>query len=152
MGYVCPKHLKISLIEIKAEMEKIMNKLEVFKVLIVEDCALFRQLLKEKLQFQFPSIEIHEAINGEEALQKIEVSPPNLIFMDIRLPGENGLDLTKQIKVRYPFIIIILLTSYDLPQYREASIRYKADYFISKGSTTTEKIFSLVESVLSTSS
>jgi DNA-binding NarL/FixJ family response regulator len=116
------------------------------KVLIVEDSTLFRQLFKETLHDRFPSIEIHEAVNGEEALQKVEMFRPNLVFMDIRLPGENGLELTQKVKTRYPNIVIIILTGYDLPEYREASSQY-ADYFFSKDSSTTENIFTLVESI-----
>ena len=117
------------------------------KVLIVEDSTLFRQLFKETLQDRFPSIEIHEAVNGEEALQKVETLCPNLIFMDIRLQGENGLELTQKVKTRYPNIIVIILTGYDLPEYREASSQC-ADYFFSKDSSTSENIFTLVESIL----
>jgi DNA-binding NarL/FixJ family response regulator len=69
--------------------------------------------------------------------------------MDIRLPGENGLELTKKVKARYPNIIVIILTGYDLPEYRESSSRY-ADYFFSKDSSTPENIFTLVESILPT--
>ena len=126
-----------------------MDRLKPFKILIVDDSALFRQILKEILQVRFPSIEIHEATDGEKARQEIKTSPPDLIFMDINLPGENGLVLTQKIKVRYPNIIITLLTGWDLPEYREASIQCKADYFLFKGSATQEKIFALVESVLS---
>src|SRR4030042_485586 len=86
---LCPKHLKISLKEIKAEMEKLMVMPEGLKVLIVEDSTLFRQLFRETLHDRFPSIEIHEAANGEEALRKVEMLRPSLVFMDIRLPGEN---------------------------------------------------------------
>lgn len=146
---LCPKHLGISLNEIKDEMEKMMVMPGGLKVLIVEDSTLFRQLFKETLHDRFPSIEIYEAADGEEALQKIESLRPNLIFMDIRLPGENGLELTKQVKARYPNIIVIILTGYDVPEYREFSSRY-ADYFFSKDSSTTENIFTLVESILPT--
>jgi CheY-like chemotaxis protein len=146
---LCPKHLEISLKEIKDEMEKLMVMPGGLKVLIVEDSTLFRQLFKETLHDRFPSIEIYEAADGEEALQKIESLRPNLIFMDIRLPGENGLELTKQVKARYPNIIVIILTGYDVPEYREFSSRY-ADYFFSKDSSTTENIFTLVESILPT--
>ncbi len=120
------------------------------KVLIVEDSTLFRQLFKETLQDRFPSVEIYEAINGEKALLQVETLRPNLIFMDIGLPGENGLEVTKKVKARYPSIIVIILTGYDLPEYREASRRY-ADYFFSKDSSTAENIFMLVESILPTS-
>jgi DNA-binding NarL/FixJ family response regulator len=101
------------------------------------------------LHDQFPLIDIYEAIDGEEALRKIDTLSPNLIFMDIKLPGENGLELTKKVKARYPNMIVIILTGYDLPEYREASSQY-ADYFFSKDSATTENIFALVESILPT--
>jgi CheY-like chemotaxis protein len=143
---LCPKHLEVSLKEIKAEMEKLMDVTGRIRVLIVEDSTLFRQLFKETLHDRFPSVEIYEAIDGEEALLQVETLRPNLIFMDIRLPGENGLQLTQKIKARYPKIIIIILTGYDLPEYREASSRY-ADYFFSKDSSTTENILTLVESI-----
>jgi len=128
-----------------------MDRPKVFKILIVDDSALFRQTLKEVLQVRFPSIEIHEATDGEKARQKIKTSPPDVIFMDINLPGENGMVLTQKIKIRYPNIIITLLTGWDLPEYREASIQCKADYFLFKGSVTQEEIFAPVESVLSPS-
>jgi len=93
-------------------------------------------------------MEIIEAGNGVEAFQKIDSHPPNLIFMDITLPGENGLELTRRIKTYYPDIIIIILTSHDLPEYREAAIRYMANYFFSKGSIATDGISTLVKSIL----
>jgi len=144
---LCPKHLEISLKELKADVEKLVNSTGGLKVLIVEDSRLFRDLFKETFHDRFPSVEIYEAVDGEEGLQKIEASRPNLIFMDIRLPGENGLEVTKKVKARYPSIIVIILTGYDLPEYREASRRY-ADYFFSKDSSTAENIFTLVESIL----
>lgn len=127
-------------------MEKLMIMPGGLKVLLVEDSTLFRQLFKETLHDRFPSVEIHEAVNGEEALRKVEMLRPNLVFMDIRLPGENGLELTKKVKARYPEIIVIILTGYDLPEYRQASSQY-ADYFFPKDSSTTENIFTLVESI-----
>lgn len=120
-----------------------------FKILIVEDSAIFRKLLKETLHSRFPSMELFEAADGEEALQRIEASVPNLIFMDIKLPGESGLDLTKKIKNQYPNIIIIILTAYDIPEYREAAVQAKGNYFLSKGSATKENILELVDSILS---
>jgi DNA-binding NarL/FixJ family response regulator len=121
----------------------------VFKILIVEDSAIFRKLLKETLHSRFPSVELFEAADGWEALQRIEASVPDLIFMDIKLPGESGLDLTKKIKNQYPQIIIIILTAYDVPEYREAAVQAKGNYFLSKGSATKENILELVDSILS---
>ena len=143
---LCPKHLKVSLKEIKAEMRKLTVMPGGLKVLIIEDSTLFRQLFKEALHERFPSVEIHEAVDGEEALQKIETQHPNLVFMDIRLPGENGLRLTQKVKTRFPDIIVIILTGCDLPEYRQASSQW-ADYFVSKDSSTAKSIFTLVESI-----
>ena len=144
---LCPKHLQEYLKEIKAEIEKRMNATGRVSILIVEDNPLFRQSFKETLQNRFPSIDIHEAKDGAEAIAKIETLHPNLIFMDIRLPGENGLQLTQKIKTRHPDIIVIILTAYDLPEYREASSQF-ADYFFAKDSLATQNIFTLVESIL----
>jgi DNA-binding NarL/FixJ family response regulator len=121
-----------------------------FPVLIVEDNPTFRRSLKELLSGEFPSVEIAEAADGKEAFQKIETFQPRLIFMDIRLPGENGLRLTQKIKTLHPETIVIILTSYDLPEYREAAKRAKANYFITKGSATHE-LLEIVRGVISDS-
>jgi YesN/AraC family two-component response regulator len=125
------------------------EKSKMFRTLIVEDSAIFRHLLKETIHSQFPKMEVSEASDGEEALQKIKTLTPDLIFMDIKLPGKSGLELTKAIKAQYPDIVIIILTSYDTLEYREAASRYKADFFLSKGSSTREGILSVVKSILS---
>jgi two-component system invasion response regulator UvrY len=121
----------------------------VSRTLIIEDSAFYRQLLKEALLSRFPSMELFEAADEEKALQKIEASLPDLIFMDIKLPGESGLELTKNIKTRYPNINIIILTAYDIPEYREAAYQYHANHFLSKGSASKENILELVDSILS---
>jgi YesN/AraC family two-component response regulator len=118
------------------------------KILIVEDSTFFRRLLKETLLSQYPKFEISEAPNAEEALKKINGFTPDLIFVDIRLPGESGLDFTRKIKSSYPSIPVIILTSYDLPEYREAAKKYQADHFLSKGTTTKQDILEMVRSIL----
>ena len=120
-----------------------------FRILIVEDSDFYRQLLKDALHSQFPSIDILEAADGKEALQKVETLHPDLIFMDIKLPDESGLELTKKIKTKYPNIILIILTAYDIPEYREAAYKYKADHFLPKGTTSKQNILKLVDSILS---
>lgn len=117
------------------------------RVLIVEDSMIFRTLLKETLQSRFPSMEIFEAADGEEAKRQLTVHLPDLIFMDIKLPGENGLDLTAKIKAEHPRVNVIILTSYDTPEYREAAARARADHFLAKGSSSREGILALVESI-----
>ena len=118
------------------------------RVLIVEDSPLFRKLLKETLHSRFPSMQTSEAEDGKVALRKVNAVPPDLIFMDIKLPGENGLQLTAKIKAKYPNVTVIILTSYDTQEYREAATQAKANYFLSKGSSTRESILTLIKSIL----
>ena len=121
----------------------------VFRILIVEDHQDFRESLKEVLTGRLPRAEVHEARDGNEVLPKIEAHPPHVIFMDINIPGENGLELTRQIKQDFPKIVVVILTSYDLPEYREAAYRYGANYFLTKGATNGQKLLGLIESILS---
>ena len=123
--------------------------MRVFRILIVEDNYLFRQTILDILASQFPSMILEEAGDGKTALEKIEETVPDLVFMDIKLPGENGLELTKRIKNEFPDVTVVILSGYDFPEYREAAHRFKADHFISKGSTTKESILKLVSSIVS---
>lgn len=118
-------------------------------ILIVDDSAAFRQMLKGILISRFPSMHIREARDGNRAFKAIEQQVPDLIFMDVRLPGENGFQLTRKIKEDYPRIVIIMITSYDSPEYREATFDSGADFFVSKKTSTTESILEKVESVFS---
>ena len=118
------------------------------KTLIVEDSANFRQAIKEILISKFPSMFIAQAAEGKEALLKLGKHRPDLIFMDIELPGKSGLVLTKEIKKIYPHAVIIILTHHDLPEYREAAYQNGAQYFLSKESTKADEIVELVESIL----
>ena len=115
-----------------------------FRILIVEDSGLFRQVLREGLQLSFPEAAIDEATNGTEALQRVKAFYPDLILMDIRLHGESGLGLTQKIKAAYPDIIIFILSNYDIPEYRKAAFRYGADHFIAKGSFNRVRLEELV--------
>jgi CheY-like chemotaxis protein len=117
-----------------------------FRILIVDDFGSYRALFKKTLRISFPSIAIDEATNGSEALQKVEAFLPDLIFMDIRLPGESGLTLTQKIKATHPNITILILTAYDIPEYREAAPKYGADRFLAKNSLNYMELKELVKS------
>ena len=118
------------------------------KTLIVDDHAGFREALKDILHTNFPAIDVTVAGDADEALRQVDTLVPDLIFMDIRLPGGSGLRLTKKIKSSHPDIVIAILTSHDLPEYRKAAFENGASYFILK-SAPTEDIVALVESALS---
>ena len=118
------------------------------KALIVEDNTTFRQILKEMLSSRFPKITIGEEPDGSELFPRINTFHPNIVFMDFRLPGESGLELTKKIKMNYPDIIVVILSGYDLPEYRQAATQSRVDHFVSKDSSTQD-FLALVESICS---
>ncbi len=117
------------------------------RVLLVEDNPVYREAFKENLSLHFPTMLIDEAENGDEALRKINQASPHVIFMDLRLPGENGLSLTRKIKRIFPDIKIAMLTGYDLPEYRKAAIEYGAEGFLVKESLKWDEVEALVESI-----
>jgi DNA-binding NarL/FixJ family response regulator len=119
-----------------------------FTALIVDDNPTFRRSVKKILSGRFPRMSIREAANGRETMRLIEISPPDLIFVDIRLPLENGLRLTERIKRHNPQLPVVILTSHDTEEYREAASAAGAEYFVSKGSSTWEEVSRIVESFL----
>jgi DNA-binding NarL/FixJ family response regulator len=116
-----------------------------YKILLVEDNVPFRKSFREVLHKQFRQILIEEAGNAKEALEKMDSFCPGMVFMDIRLPDANGLELTQKIKRDCPETIIIILTSYDLPEYREAAEKYGANYFMTKDTLTEEEIVAKIK-------
>jgi DNA-binding NarL/FixJ family response regulator len=114
-------------------------------LLIVDDNEMFRNLLRSSLIQHLDTIDIREAESAEKALGAISNSPPFLIFMDIHLPGENGLKLTRKIKNQYPQTTVVVCTNFDSDEYREAAYRFGADYFVSKSEIKIKKLVKMIQ-------
>ncbi len=119
---------------------------EEFRILLVEDNDIYRELFKNVLKRAFPNLAIYEATDGREALYKIDAFLPDLIFMDIHLREENGLELTRQIKTMHPNLHVVILTFYDIPEYRTAALQCGTDGFLVKASLSATEIERLVKS------
>jgi CheY-like chemotaxis protein len=115
------------------------------KVMLVDDYLRFRLLVRDWFLNEFPSMEIIEAEDGQEALRKLTPSPPDLIFMDIGLPGENGIEITRRIKTDYPDVTVIILTGADLQEYWEGIFQCGANGLISKTNLKWEEISTVVK-------
>ena len=120
-----------------------------FKILIVDPNDPFRRSLKKVLANRFPFADIQEAADGYEGLQMVEADHPDLIFLEIHLPAETGLELAAQIKAQNPDIIIVILTSYDLPEYKTATEKSGVEHMVPKDDWTGEDMIALVQSILS---
>lgn len=109
-------------------------------ILVVEDSRTFREAFKAGLQERFPSLTVDDVESAEDALEKINQCPPHVIFSDIRLPGVTGLQLLRKIKAEYSTIKVAMITSYDLPEYEDASRQYGADRFFLKDALDWKEI------------
>ena len=100
------------------------------RVLIVDNQVRARMSMKALLGAWQDIEEVREAANGIEAVQLAEEFKPDIILMDARMPGMNGLDATRLIKARWPQIKIIILSMY--PEFKEEALSAGADSFVSK--------------------
>lgn len=122
---------------------------QMFKILIVDPNAPFRQSLKRVLLNKFPFVDIKEAVDGEAGADEVVTFHPNLIFLEFHLTEESGLDLARRIKADHPEIVIIILTSYYLPEYHTAANESGIEHMIPKDDWTGEDMIALVQSILS---
>jgi DNA-binding NarL/FixJ family response regulator len=107
------------------------------RVLIVDDHTLSRRgivsILSDNENFQV----VGEAVDGEESLAKAESLQPDLILMDIRMPGQSGLEATRSIKNRFPQIKIVILSVSDDAQDFFEAIKNGAQGYLLKNMDTT---------------
>jgi DNA-binding NtrC family response regulator len=78
------------------------------RVLLVDDEVEFVSALAERLNLR--GFETQIATSGEEALEKVEAAPPDVVVLDVLMPGVSGLDVMKHIKKDHPQVQVILLT------------------------------------------
>jgi DNA-binding NarL/FixJ family response regulator len=108
-----------------------MNRI---KVLIADDHRDFRRVVREFLD-RMPNVSVvGEAINGGEAVEKVEQLFPDVVLMDISMPKMNGLEATRIIKQRWPETKVLIATTYDDPNYRMQALEARADGYILKSS------------------
>jgi len=101
-------------------------------VLIVEDCVAVREALRECIHAYFPDLRLLEARCGEEALALAAIERPQIVLMDIGLPGIDGIETTRLIKTRAPDCYVLMVSGYEHVQYRRAAARAGAAAFIAR--------------------
>ena len=108
------------------------------KVLIVDDQELIRQSLTVVLNVSVGIEVVDTAGSGDEALKKTATCKPDVVLMDIRMPGMDGVEATRQIKERYPHIKVIVLTTFDDDEYVFGALKHGASGYLLKGSGVSE--------------
>jgi DNA-binding NarL/FixJ family response regulator len=102
------------------------------KVLIVDDSKIICQGLRQMLDSLADVEIVGQAHNGEDAITSISALKPDVVILDIRLPGLSGIDVLKDIRAKKLPSRVIMLTNYPYPQYRKKCEELGADYFFDK--------------------
>ena len=84
--------------------------MEMIRILLVDDHSVVRSGLGQMLELEEDFKVVGEASNSEEALKIIDIVSPDIILMDIKMPGMDGIRLTKEIKQKIPSCNIIMFT------------------------------------------
>jgi len=102
------------------------------RIIIVDDHEIVRLGLKSLLE-QYPQYEIvSEAKNAKEAITQVETFQPDIVLMDIRLPGKSGIDACEEIKQNYPDVKVIMLTSFAEDEMLFSAIKAGASGYVLK--------------------
>jgi CheY-like chemotaxis protein len=101
-------------------------------ILVVEDSEVLRSSLVDWLQMRFPQARVHAAEDGEVAQESVGALRPDVVLMDINLPGIDGIEVTRFIRAQLPSADVVMLTTHDTPQHRLAAARAGATAFIPK--------------------
>ena len=113
------------------------------KILLVEDHIIVRQGVKALLAEEPDIVVIGEAGDGSEALLLTERLRPDIVLMDLSMPGLGGIEATYQLRERFPTVSVVVLSMYDNEEYVFHVLRAGASGYVLKQSTPTELVLAL---------
>lgn len=103
------------------------------RVLIVDDHPIFRAGLRERLEsFDAPIEVVGETGDGDTARSMTSALSPDVVLMDISMPGINGIEATRIIRAEFPEVEVIILSVYDDDQYVHAALEAGASGYLLK--------------------
>jgi len=113
------------------------------KIVIADDHPLFRSGVRNLLKTTDDLEVVGEASSGDEAVELAEALRPDVILMDIRMPGLNGIEATRMIKERFPSIEVLMLTMFQDDQSVFTAMRAGAKGYVLKDADETELLQSI---------
>ena len=112
-------------------------------VLLVDDQSLLRMGFRMVLEAEDDLVVVGEAADGATAASMAAALRPDVVLMDVRMPGTNGIEATEQITATLPEVRVLILTTFDLDEYAFAALRAGASGFLLKDTKPAD----LVEAV-----
>jgi DNA-binding NarL/FixJ family response regulator len=106
------------------------------RIVLAEDQSIIRQGLRYIIDAQPDMTVVDEAADGDQALQTAIQAAPDLVLMDIRMPGRNGIEATRAILAALPDTKVVLLTTFDIQEYVFDGIRAGAVGYLLKDAET----------------
>jgi two-component system response regulator NreC len=113
------------------------------RVLMVDDHAILREGLRALLSYYEDVEVVGEAQDGGEAVARAGELLPDVVLMDIAMPGMNGLEATRLIRQQYPQVRVLILTQHEDPQYVVPLLQAGASGFVTKRALGTDLINAL---------
>lgn len=120
------------------------------KILVVDDELHVRRSMANMIRQVSPDYEVQEAEDGEDALEELEMSPYDLVITDLRMPGVDGLTLSKRIYEQWRQTAVIMLTGYAEFDYAQSALRYGVKEYLLKPASA-EQIHEAIERIAVTS-
>lgn len=110
------------------------------KVIVCDDQALIRDSLGMLLNLERNIQVVGSAEDGAEAVQLVALHQPDLVLMDLKMPGMNGIEATRRIRAQYPEVKVLVLTTYDDDEWVFDAIRAGASGYLLKDTPREEVI------------
>ncbi|MDB6055384.1 MAG: two component transcriptional regulator, LuxR family [Verrucomicrobiales bacterium] len=127
----------------KANGTKVAQK----RILLVDDHPLLRQGIAQLINQQADLMVCGEADDAQKAVTAIETTKPDLVVLDISLKGSSGIELLKNVKVRFPQLSILMLSMHDETVFAQRALRAGASGYIMK-QESTDKILGALRKVI----
>lgn len=111
--------------------------MEKIKVLVADDVKVMRSLLKSSLS-TFDVDVVSEVDNGDEVVDKVRELTPDIVFLDISMPGKNGLDVLQELKEKFSDVFVAMISGHNTFDNIKRSMELGADGFVVKPYTTAK--------------
>jgi DNA-binding NarL/FixJ family response regulator len=123
-----------------------MKPMSLYQIILADDHLMFRNGIKRIIEDSKKLLVIGEASDGHQLLELLKTTKPDMVILDISMPKLRGLEVTHEVKSRYPDIKILILTMHRSKEYLLQALSAKADGYLLKEDTDTQ-LLDAIESI-----